>query len=350
MRFIPLASTFLLVAATAQAGSNVKSLSKQFRRLDANRDELLTSGELAKLLPAKLTKNNALTQTQEEMFAWFDEDASEGIDLSEWLEAQTNTDSEGPDFSDEVIDELDTSGNGKLTWKEFSRVMNSYVPSKTARRWFDESSGGSGIFGSVSSIYTGGSFNESTGVLSVTVVGNLTTGSNSYTGSTTVSGGSLSVSGSLGAGTTLTGTGNLTLNSSGGSTAVPSGVNGSGTVTVASGSGLALGSGSSIADTASLFFGDAGAITLNDSTSLTGAGSLTLTSSGSGTLTLSSANTYIGGTTVSNGSLSLSGGGLSIVDFGGYDINAQTGTYSLFNFVSATPASSIDQSGSDVSE
>jgi len=232
MRLIPLASTFLLVAATAQAGSNVKSLGKQFRRLDANRDDSLTAAEFAKLLPAKLTKNNALVKTQGEMFAWFDEDASGGIDLAEWLDAKTNTGSEGPEFSDEVVDELDANGDGKLAWKEFKRVIPKYVSAKTARKWFDEWCGDS------SSTSYGASYTLSdwTGWLSVTVVG---------------------------------------------------------------------------PDTA---------------------------------------NTYTGSTTVSNGSLSLSRSSLSIVDFGGYDISAQTSTYYLSAPVSDTPASSIDQSGSDVSE
>jgi Ca2+-binding EF-hand superfamily protein len=167
MRVIPLATTFLLVAATAEAGSNVKALGKQFRKLDANRDELLTTDEFAKLLSRKLTKNNALAETQAEMFAWFDEDASEGIDLAEWLEAQTNTDSGRPYFSDAVIDELDSNGNGKLTWKEFSRIIPKYVSSKRARGWFDSitsvlSTGSSLSMGSSVSFGSSGSYSGGT--------------------------------------------------------------------------------------------------------------------------------------------------------------------------------------------
>ena len=392
MRFIPLASTFLLVAATAQAGSNVKTLGKQFRKLDANHDESLTSGEFAKLLPGKLTKNNALVKTQEAMFAWFDENASGGIDLAEWLDAKTNTGSEGPDFSDEVVDELDTNGNGTLTWKEFSRVMNSYVPSKTARGWFDESWGGS-FTGSLTSVVSsfsglsrtvsggtltsGGSFSESISGGSVTVVGYSTGAWNTYTGSTTVSGGSLSVSGSLEAGTTLTGTGNLTLNSSGGSTTVPSGVNGSSTVNVGTGSGLTLGNGSSIADTATLIFVDAGAITWSSSSSGTVLDFTQTDASqtlGGGTFssdvvinsTLNPGNspdsqTYTAGLTLAEGStitMEIAGSGgvagtdfdsinvtggtltndgsLTLVDFGGFDISTQTGSYNLFDMVAST--------------
>jgi hypothetical protein len=193
MRFIPLAFIFLFVAATAQAGSNVKALSKQYRRLDANRDGLLTSGELAKLLPGKLTKNNALVETQEAMFAWFDEDASEGIDLSEWLEAQRNTDFGRPYFSAAVIDELDTNGNGKLTWKEFSRVIPKYVSAKKARAWFDLSKGTSYSYSG--SFDTVGSF----GFGSITVVGpdTLISMGNTFTGSTlTVQGGLSGISAS----------------------------------------------------------------------------------------------------------------------------------------------------------
>jgi Ca2+-binding EF-hand superfamily protein len=193
MRFIPLASIFLLVAATAQAGSNVKALGKQFRRLDANRDGLLTSGELAKLLPGKLTKNNALIETQEAMFAWFDEDASEGIDLSEWLEAQRNTDFGRPYFSAAVIDELDTNGNGKLTWKEFSRVIPKYVSAKKARGWFNAVSSGLSVNLGISGSSSSDSFSGGT----LTLGGSTFYFGSIYQGSTTVTGGTLTSDSSL---------------------------------------------------------------------------------------------------------------------------------------------------------
>jgi len=137
MRFFPLVSTFLLVAATAEAGSSVKALGKQFRKLDTNHDQSLTSDEFAKVLPSKLIKNNALADTQAAMFAWFDDDANEGIDLSEWIDGETASGADCPDFTDEVQDELDANGDGKLVWKEFSRVIPKYVSAKTARGWFD---------------------------------------------------------------------------------------------------------------------------------------------------------------------------------------------------------------------
>jgi hypothetical protein len=316
MRFIPLAFIFLFVAATAQAGSNVKALSKQYRRLDANRDGLLTSGELAKLLPGKLTKNNALVETQEAMFAWFDEDASEGIDLSEWLEAQRNTDFGRPYFSAAVIDELDTNGNGKLTWKEFSRVIPKYVSAKKARGWFNAVSSG----------------------LSVNLGISGSSSSDSFSGGTL----SLGLSGS--------------------------------TLYIASGT---------LSDSATLFFGGAGVITLNNGSIDTVLG-ITQTddsqSIGAGNYTAGDLNTFFGTDVVNNGTLNpgngpgvqtfasdltlgstsvttmeiagsggvagtnfdsinvtggtlTNDGSLAIVDFGGYDISAQTGSYNLFDMV-----------------
>jgi len=129
-------SLFALATLTVHAEQSNKSLTKRFNRLDLNGDAAVDAGEFAKLLPAKLTQNNALVQTQSAMFAWFDEDASEGIDLSEWLEAMSGGNSGSPDFSAEVVDELDTNHDGNLTWKEFNRVIKSYVSSKTSRGWF----------------------------------------------------------------------------------------------------------------------------------------------------------------------------------------------------------------------
>jgi Ca2+-binding EF-hand superfamily protein len=137
MRLLPIVSSLLVIATvTVQAGQSTKSLTKRFDRLDLNGDDAVDVGEFAKLLPAKLTKNNALVQTQAAMFAWFDEDASAGIDLGEWLETMSGGNSGSPDFSDEVVDELDTNHDGNLTWKEFNRVIHFYVSSKTSRGWF----------------------------------------------------------------------------------------------------------------------------------------------------------------------------------------------------------------------
>ena len=130
-------SLFALATLTVHAEQSNKSLTKRFNRLDLNGDAAVDAGEFAKLLPAKLTQNNALVQTQSAMFAWFDEDASEGIDLSEWLEAMSGGNSGSPDFSAEVVDELDTNHDGNLMWKEFNRVIHFYVPSKTSRGWFN---------------------------------------------------------------------------------------------------------------------------------------------------------------------------------------------------------------------
>lgn len=150
MRLFPLVSSLLVLATvTVQAGQSVKSLTKRFDRLDLNDDGALHMDEFAKLLPAKLTQNNALVQTRTAMFAWFDEDASADIDLSEWLESMSGENAVIPDFSTGVVDELDTNHDGKLTWKEFSRVMNFYVPSNTAREWFSAISGSSSAESSI---------------------------------------------------------------------------------------------------------------------------------------------------------------------------------------------------------
>lgn len=157
---IPLvvSSLFALATLTVHAGQGTKSLTKRFNRLDLNGDAAVDVNEFARLLPAKLSKNNALDQTQAEMFAWFDEDSSAGIDLGEWLEAMSAFAS--PGFSNAVIDELDTNGDGKLTWKEFNRVIHGYVSAKTSRRWFNalsgESSIGSRSLGSVNIINQSG--------------------------------------------------------------------------------------------------------------------------------------------------------------------------------------------------
>lgn len=144
MRLLPLVSSLLVIATvTVQAGQSTKSLTKRFDRLDLNGDDTVDAGEFAKLLPAKLTKNNALVQTQAAMFAWFDEDASAGIDLSEWLETMSGGNSGSPDFSAEVVDELDTNHDGNLTWKEFNRVIHFYVSPKTSWMWFNATSGDS---------------------------------------------------------------------------------------------------------------------------------------------------------------------------------------------------------------
>ena len=136
MRLLPLISSLLVIATvTVQAGQSAKSITKRFDRLDLNGDGAIDTGEFAKLLPAKLSKNNALVQTQAAMFAWFDQDASNGIDLDEWLETMSGGNPESPDFSAEVVDELDTNHDGNLTWKEFNRVMNFCVSPKTAREW-----------------------------------------------------------------------------------------------------------------------------------------------------------------------------------------------------------------------
>lgn len=196
MRLFPLAATFLLVTATAQAAPGVKALGKQFRRLDANQDQQLTADEFAKLLPTKLKKNNPLAATQEMMFAWFDEDASQGVDLGEWIEGKTADGSTPLDFTDEVQDELDANGNGKIAWKEFKRVFAYYVPSKTARRWHHAFLINESL--TISDGASGGSISGGTLIV--------TTGSwSSGSGITTVSGGTLSLgtddSQSIGGGT-----------------------------------------------------------------------------------------------------------------------------------------------------
>jgi Ca2+-binding EF-hand superfamily protein len=147
MRPLPLLVALLAVATmTAHAGpKGTKPLIKRFDRLDRNDDDTIDAGEFAQLLPAKWTRNNALDETQEAMFAWFDEDGSEGIDLAEWLEALTSADFGRPYFSGAVIDELDANGDGKLKWKEFSRVIPKYVSSETARGWFNSISSGSSV-------------------------------------------------------------------------------------------------------------------------------------------------------------------------------------------------------------
>jgi autotransporter-associated beta strand protein len=297
MRFIPLASTFLLVAANAQAGSNVKSLGKQFRKLDANRDESLSMSEFAKLLPAKLTRNNPLVETQVTMFDWFDEDASEDIDLGEWIEAKTANGLASPDFTEEVKDELDANGNGKLTWKEFSRVIPKYVSAKTARGWFDLSN-------ETSYSYSGSFDTVSFGFGSITLVGpdTLISVGNTFTGST------LTVQGGL----------------SGATVASVTNISGSIAFTPDSNSSLTL----APSDSSTTLTFPSG-VTLDDSSSGGTSAVGDLTKTGSGTLTLDSANTFTGSTTVF-------GGSLSIVEFGGFDTSAQTGTYNLFDFVTGT--------------
>ena len=321
MRLIPLASTFLLVAATAQAGSNVKSLGKQFRRLDANRDDSLTAAEFAKLLPAKLTKNNALVKTQEEMFAWFDEDASGGIDLAEWLDAKTNTGSEGPDFSDEVVDELDANGDGKLAWKEFKRVIPKYVSSKTARGWFDSISSVLSLsMGSSISFGSSGSFSGGT----LTVTGS--SGSTLY-----IAGGTLSDSAALFFG----GAGAITLNNGSSDTVLG--------ITQTDDS-QSIGAGNYTAGDLNTFFGTA---VVNNGTLNPGNGpgvqtfasDLTLGSTSVITMDIAGvggmADTDFDSISVTGGTLT-NDGSLTIVDVGGFDISTQTGSCNLFDMVAST--------------
>jgi len=329
MRFIPLASVFLLAAATAHAGPNVKALGKQFRKLDANRDESLSMSEFAKLLPSKLTRNNALGETQAMMFYWFDEDASEGIDLGEWIEAKTvNGSDSSPYFSYEVQDELNANGDGKLTWKEFSRVIPKYVASKTARVWFNAIPSGS---------YSGSS----------TSLGN-----SSYGSSYTLSGGTLTVGGSI-----------FYAGGSQSGTTVSSVSNVSGSIATAPDSNSSLTLAPSDGSTTLTF---PSGVTLDDSSS----GDTSKT--GTGTLTLDFANTFTGSTTISNGTLNLesSSGTLVLTDdeltlsasfiffvtmtdavvssFQTVDNGSFSGTYTLFDL--DTAVGSIDQGGTAGSE
>lgn len=284
MRPLPLVSIFLLAVATAQAGSNAKAFTKQFRSLDSNKDDSLSTEELGKALSAKLTRNGSLTATQEAMFAWFDEDASEGIDLGEWIEGRTSDGSSSPDFSEDVVDELDTNGDGKLKWKEFHRVITPYVSSKTAKSWFNSISSGSSTDSSTSNGSSSVSISNSYmgGTLSL---GGWSGGSfnlgNTFSGSTTISDGSLSGSGSFG-------------------------------VMVESYNGTTI---------------QTFALDLTfDATSVT-----TSEIAGSGGV----AGVDFDFVNVTVGTLT-NDGSLVILGFGGYDINAQTGNYNLFDFLVST--------------
>ena len=129
---------------------------------------------------------------------------------------------------------------------------------------------------------------------------------NSYSGGTTVSGGMLrmSVAGTLGASSgslTLSGSGILDLN---GTSQLVGNLTGSGGTILNNGSGLATlttGSGDNGG-------GDyLGVIADNNA----GTGTVAVAKIGAGTITLSGANTYSGGTSVSNGTLQIGDGGTS---------------------------------------
>jgi autotransporter-associated beta strand protein len=299
MRLFPLVFLFLLAAATAHAGSSVKALTKQFSRLDSNKDTSLSTDELGKLLPAKFTRNGALVETQEMMFAWFDEDASEGIDLGEWIAGKTSDGADSPDFYGNVFDELDANGKKGLEWKEFSRVISKYVSSKTARAWFDAISSGSS---------TGSSVNSG---ISAT--------SSNYT----LSGATLTLGGYFSEWTPFAST--LTLV---GWDSVSTVTNISGSIATAPDSN--------------------GTLTLSSANTYTG--STTVSSgtlnpeSSSGTLTLAD-GLVLTASVISFDTVDAIGSSLQTVDFGGV-----TGTYNLFDLSLDTAASSIDQGGTAGSE
>jgi len=392
MRLFPLVSLFLLATVTAHAGSSVKALTKQFRRLDSNKDTSLSTDELGKLLPAKFTRNGALVETQEAMFAWFDEDASEGIDLGEWIEGKTSDGADSPDFYGNVFDELDANGDGKLKWKEFNRVIPKYVSAKTARGWFNAISSGSSTGSSMNSgfsasisngSYSGGTLSVASGstffasgvnirdngaiidttgyavTITQALVHSTIAGDNATDGGLVKNGaGTLTLyAANTYTGTTVINTGTLVLASTASLTS-PQITTASGAVfDVSAVSGYTVASGVTLTNdgTVNGDFTLATGGTLNGSGTFSGAATangalnpgngpgfqtfasgLTLGSTSVTTMEIvGSGATVADSVNVTGGTLTFSGN-LSIVDFGGYDLSAQTGTYNLFDFVTGT--------------
>jgi autotransporter-associated beta strand protein len=141
-----------------------------------------------------------------------------------------------------------------------------------------------------------------TGDLQKTGAGTLTLGgANTYTGTTTVSGGTLELTGSLASTDIRIGAGSTLLSANGGL---------AGTSTVAANGTLSLGANEAIGTLTG-----SGAVNLGANTLGVGAGTFSgvvggtgdLQKTGAGTLTLSGANTYTGTTTVSAGTLELTG-------------------------------------------
>jgi Ca2+-binding EF-hand superfamily protein len=202
----PLSAVILTTAPLLHAAPTDKARIKQFTRLDRDHNDQLDRNELAKILPAQQTRNGALAETREVMFAWFDVDASDGIDLGEWLDGQISYGFAQPSFSSGTFAELDANDDGSLQWLEFSRVIAKYVPASTARQWHvmltsaDTSPpyGSSAIFQQID--YSNLSLSLSGGTLTLTnsngAVSNSIDLTSTYTGTTTVSHGILTTSGS----------------------------------------------------------------------------------------------------------------------------------------------------------
>jgi autotransporter-associated beta strand protein len=204
---------------------------------------------------------------------------------------------------------------------------------------------------------------------------NTLSGSNTFTGSTIITSGALNIQnnsalGGTGAGTTVNDGAALQLQ--GGITVTGEalslsgvGVNSDGALRNISGTNTYAGviTLSSTITNRVFIFSDAGLLTLNTGTitgsgislrtggigdmaisSVIGTGTGGLTKGGVGTLTLSGANTYSGGTTVNNGTLTLSGlgtlgatnGALTIIGAGRVDLGGLTRTNGAFTLDSGT--------------
>jgi len=139
---------------------------------------------------------------------------------------------------------------------------------------------------------------------------------NTYTGTTTVNGGSLALSGkgALTSSTAVTLASNTGFDISG----IDASSQTIASLTAASGSSVSLGA-------KNLTTGDASSTTV--AAVISGDGG-TLTKQGSGTMTLTAANTYTGVTTISDGTVALSGAG-SLEDTSDVNITGSTGTFDI---------------------